>query len=73
MLDRTLEQQIGERAYLLWEREGGRRGHIGHHWFQAVRDTLAEGAAASGSVERTLSKRINPPEGITGGWKGCRA
>ena len=38
----SFEQQVRERTYHLWLREGGVRGQVDHHWFQAVRDTLAE-------------------------------
>ncbi len=44
-MDSTFEQQVRERAYVLWHRDGGGRGRVGHHWFQAVRDTLAGGGA----------------------------
>ena len=40
-MDSTFEGRIRKRAYDLWLREGGVRGHVDHHWFQAVRDTLA--------------------------------
>ncbi len=40
-MDSTFEQRVRERAYDLWLRAGGVRGHADHHWFQAVRDILA--------------------------------
>ncbi len=40
-MDSTFEQRVRERAFDLWLRAGGVRGHADHHWFQAVRDILA--------------------------------
>jgi hypothetical protein len=57
-MDRSFEQQVRERAYHLWLRDGGIRGQVDHHWFQAVRDTLA----ATASVR---DREANPP------WAGA--
>jgi hypothetical protein len=49
-MTRTFEQQVRERAYRLWLREDGMRGHVNRHWFQAVRDTLAEAGRIDNEV-----------------------
>jgi NADH:ubiquinone oxidoreductase subunit D len=55
---KSFEQQVRERAYHLWLREGGVRDQVAHHWFQAVRDTLAATASA-------------PDEGANAPWAGA--
>ncbi len=56
-MDSIFEQQVRERAYELWLRDGGIHGRADHHWFQAVRDILAatENDAPKAAQTRTRS------------------
>jgi hypothetical protein len=37
----TVEQQIRERAFYLWEQDGGQTGRADHYWFAAEREIQA--------------------------------
>ncbi|WP_074078405.1 DUF2934 domain-containing protein [Microvirga massiliensis] len=41
-MDGIFEQRVSERAYYLWLHDGCVQGCADRHWFQAVRDILAE-------------------------------
>ena len=44
MSDDDREQRIRNRAYALWEQDGGRHGRHDDHWAQATRDIDAAAA-----------------------------
>jgi hypothetical protein len=54
VLSSDREQRVRNRAYALWEQDGGRHGRHDDHWAQAIRDIDA--ATASGNKTTTASK-----------------
>jgi hypothetical protein len=71
-MDSTFEQQIRERAYLLWLRESGGRGRVDHHWFQAVRDTLAGVGSQTARTTGSTSSLNAPYAGAERAWSRTR-
>ncbi len=65
-MDSTFEQQVRQRAYFLWLRDAGGRGQIDYHWFQAVRDTLAE---ADGRITGRAGGSPRPSEPYADGGR----
>src|SRR5262249_61804332 len=55
-MERSLEQQIRERAYDIWNATGREDGRAAEHWLSAERELLASQAAAA-EVEIRRSKK----------------
>ena len=71
-MDSVFEQQVRDRAYLLWLRDSGGRGRVDHYWFQAVRDTFA-GAGSRIAGTRGSTSRFNTPcAGAERAWSRTR-
>jgi hypothetical protein len=56
-MDSTVEGRVRTRAYDKWLRDRVIRGHFDHHWFQAVRDTLAALDATAAGAPAAPPKR----------------
>ncbi len=59
-MDNTFERRVRERAYDLWLRDGGVRGQVDHHWFQAVRDILAAPEEVPVGAPVSPQRRVRP-------------
>lgn len=60
------DQQIRERAYAMWEREGRPAGRHLEHWAAAEREIKAEGAFAQVKARaRSAKSQIEGPAAIT--------
>jgi len=55
-MERSLEQQIRERAYDIWNASGRKDGRAAEHWLSAERELLASQTAAA-EVEIRRSKK----------------
>jgi hypothetical protein len=62
-MDGIFEQRVRERAYNLWLHDGCIQGCADRHWFQAVRDILAETVEtpADGIPSSSKRKRATAP------------
>jgi hypothetical protein len=55
-MERSLEQQIRERAYEIWNARGREDGRAAEHWLSAELELLGTQAAAA-EIEMTRSKK----------------
>jgi hypothetical protein len=55
-MERSLEQQIRQRAYDIWNTSGREDGRAAEHWLSAERELLATQAAAE-EIEIRQSKK----------------
>lgn len=76
MTEATNLEEIGRRAYMLWEQEGRPHGKDWEHWFKAESEFLAETAALTTgagdpkkkpAVRPKTGRRAAPKTGARGG------
>ena len=61
-MERSLEQQIRERAYDIWNASGRENGRAAEHWLSAERELLAsQAAAAEIEIRRSKKSKGNRP------------
>jgi hypothetical protein len=57
-MDETWEQEVRERAYAIWEREGRLEGRAEQFWLAAERELLAEERGAGGRADRPWAEEM---------------
>jgi hypothetical protein len=60
-MERSLEQQIRERAYEIWNASGREDGRAAEHWLSAERELLATPVAAEIEITRSKKSKGNRP------------
>ena len=56
-MQQSLENQIRERAYQLWEASGYQDGAADQHWLAAEREVLASFAASTSTTESPVPSK----------------
>lgn len=54
------QDRIRERAYLLWERDGGAHGDDWNYWLMAEREIMAEAESTAPSAPKRTPRKTTP-------------
>lgn len=63
------ENQVRERAYFIWEREGRPHGRDGEHWIMAERELLV-GTGSPSKITKSIPRPKKQPEATKAGAMG---